>query len=89
MDLFSIMIKIFDLGSYTLIPLEEFLIYKEYKNEEIDTITKWAHKYNFPISTQLIQGLPFETKETFMDTIEYLFQKCSNFLMAVFWVCIL
>ena len=29
------MIKIFDLGSYNLIPLEEFLIYKGYKNEEI------------------------------------------------------
>ena len=49
----------------------------EISNEEIDTITKWAHKHNFPISTQLIQGLPFETKETFMDTIEYLFQKSN------------
>ena len=29
------MIKIFDLGSFNLIPLEEFLIYKGYKNEEI------------------------------------------------------
>jgi len=39
LDLFSIMIKIFDLGSYTLIPLEEFLIYKEYKNEEIQVFS--------------------------------------------------
>ena len=47
-------------------------------DEEVDNIIKWAGKYNFPVSTQLILGLPYETKETFMDSIEYLLQKRVN-----------
>jgi radical SAM superfamily enzyme YgiQ (UPF0313 family) len=49
-------------------------------DDEIDEIIKWARKNGFPVSTQLIQGLPYETKETFMESIEYLIQKRVNSL---------
>ena len=36
-------------------------------DEEIDNAIMWANKLNIPTTTELIFGLPYETKESFTD----------------------
>ena len=38
-------------------------------NEEIDNAIMWANKLNIPTSTELIFGLPHETKQSYVDTL--------------------
>ena len=39
-------------------------------DEEIDDALSWASKLNIPSTTELIFGLPFETKESFIDLLD-------------------
>ena len=38
-------------------------------NEEIDNAIMWANKLNISTSTELIFGLPYETKASYVDTL--------------------
>ena len=39
-------------------------------DEEIDNAIMWANKLNIPTTTELIFGLPYETKESFTDILK-------------------
>ncbi len=39
-------------------------------DEEIDNAIMWANKLNIPTTTELIFGLPYETKESFIDILK-------------------
>ena len=48
---------------------------KNIKTENIDKILDWAKTKGFNVSSELIYGLPMETKESFLDVIDLCFAK--------------
>lgn len=44
-------------------------------DQQIDELIEWSREHKFMVSAQMIIGLPFETKKTFLEAVEYLIQK--------------
>jgi radical SAM superfamily enzyme YgiQ (UPF0313 family) len=54
---------------------------KNLSEKEIDELIAWARSKNLDIFTELIFGLPYETKKSFLDGIEHLISKKINLVL--------
>lgn len=55
---------------------------KNVSKEQINEVISWAHTNNLQVYSEVIFGLPFETKDSFLEALEYLMQQKIDSLLA-------
>ncbi len=68
-----------EFGVQTIIPSEELIIGRENDHEKIKSGIELLNKHKINYSVSIIYGIPGQTKESFMKTIDWLLQRnCYN-----------
>jgi radical SAM superfamily enzyme YgiQ (UPF0313 family) len=55
---------------------------KNLGKDETEAVINWVHEHKLPVYSELIFGLPYETKQSFLDGIEYLITHKINMIVV-------